>query len=238
MINNTLFGIWLKSIYKTSLIYYSLYKHFLKFFLQWLITKWILIISIIQKKKEGKKRNILHMKLTFITSYYQQLPLSSISIKKNSVINILHKKRGENLATWNTHKLAIKREVSEEVLGNGKMCYYTAEVSTCTVLRVSLTDFCDLHGLTGVRCNPYGYLWFLQIHLLSCSRSIAGVIANWQQFEYKEWNDCKLCFVCLLYIWVCYSGILYQNCVLQWCWQFVRIFLQIVRIFCHDLTDR
>ena len=37
---------------------------------------------------------------------------------------------------------------------------------------------------------------------------------------------------------MCYSGILYQNCVLQWCWQFVRIFLQIVRIFCHDLTDR
>ena len=28
-------------------------------------------------------------------------------------------------------------------------------------------------------------------HLLSYSRSIAGVIANWQQFEYKAWNDCK-----------------------------------------------
>ena len=25
-------------------------------------------------------------------------------------------------------------------------------------LRVSLTDFCDLHGLTGIQCNPYGYL--------------------------------------------------------------------------------
>ena len=25
-------------------------------------------------------------------------------------------------------------------------------------LRVSLTDFCDLHGLTGIRCNPYGFL--------------------------------------------------------------------------------
>ena len=25
-------------------------------------------------------------------------------------------------------------------------------------LRVSLTDVCDLHGLTGVRCNLYGYL--------------------------------------------------------------------------------
>ena len=25
-------------------------------------------------------------------------------------------------------------------------------------LGVSLTDFTDLDGLTGVRCNPYGYL--------------------------------------------------------------------------------
>ena len=25
-------------------------------------------------------------------------------------------------------------------------------------LHVSLTDVCDLHGFTGVRCNPYGYL--------------------------------------------------------------------------------
>ena len=25
-------------------------------------------------------------------------------------------------------------------------------------LSISLTDFCDLHGLTGVQCNPYGYL--------------------------------------------------------------------------------
>ena len=47
-------------------------------------------------------------------------------------------------------------------------------------------------------------------------------------------TSCVLFVYC---IWVCYSGILYQNCVLQWCWQFVRIILQIVRIFCHDLTD-
>ena len=48
-------------------------------------------------------------------------------------------------------------------------------------------------------------------------------------------TSCVLFVYC---IWVCYSGIIYQNCVLQWGWQFVRIFWQIVRIFCHDLTDR
>ena len=25
-------------------------------------------------------------------------------------------------------------------------------------LSISRMDFCNLHGLTGVRCNPYGYL--------------------------------------------------------------------------------
>ena len=35
-------------------------------------------------------------------------------------------------------------------------------------LSVSRTDVCDLHGLTGVPCNPYGYMYlcFLQIHTI------------------------------------------------------------------------
>ena len=28
-------------------------------------------------------------------------------------------------------------------------------------LCVSLMDFCDWHGLTGVRCNPYGYFMII-----------------------------------------------------------------------------
>ena len=110
-------------------------------------------------------------------------------------------------------------------------------------LRVNLTDFWDLHWLTGVRCNPYRYLWFLQIQTYNHSTLYIRYVVSlqWHQlcFVNTKVNDLwhnKLCFV--YYIWVCYSGILYQNCVLQWCWQFVRISLQIVRIFCHDLTDR
>ena len=108
-------------------------------------------------------------------------------------------------------------------------------------------DICDLHGLTGVQCNLYGYLWFLQIQTYNHSMLYIWTVVclQWQYwhqlcFVSTKVNDLshnKLCFVCLLYMGVL-SGILYQNCVLQWCWQFVRICLQIIRIFCHDLTDR
>ena len=114
-------------------------------------------------------------------------------------------------------------------------------------LRVRLTDFCDLHGLTGVRCNPYGYLWFLQIQTYNHSTLYIRTVVNlqWHQpaqlcFVSTKVNDLsqnKLCFVCLLYM-----GVLQRDPIPKLCfamvWQFVRISLQIVRIFCHDLTYR
>ena len=111
-------------------------------------------------------------------------------------------------------------------------------------LRVSLTDFCDLHGLTGVRCNPYGYLWFLQIqtyiHSTLYIRTVVSLQWHHLCFVNTKVNDLwhnKLCFVCLLYM-----GVLQRDpipklsfaMVLTICKDFV---LQIVRIFCHDLTE-
>ena len=46
--------------------------------------------------------------------------------------------------------------------GEGKLWIWNRGVNLYG-LSVSRTDFCDLHGLTGVRCNPYGYLLFLRI---------------------------------------------------------------------------
>ena len=49
--------------------------------------------------------------------------------------------------------------------GEGKLWIWNRGVNLYG-LSVSRTDFCDLHGLTGVRCNPYGYLLFLRIQNL------------------------------------------------------------------------
>ena len=87
-------------------------------------------------------------------------------------------------------------------------------------LRVSLTDFCDLHGLTGVRCNPYGYLWFLQIQTYNHSTLYIRTVVSlqWHQlcFVNTKVNDLwhKLFFVCLLYMGVTagsYSEIVFCN---------------------------
>ena len=48
--------------------------------------------------------------------------------------------------------------------GRGNTLDYVFKLGQCIRgvnlygLRVSLMDVCDLHRLTGVRCNPYGYL--------------------------------------------------------------------------------
>ena len=96
-------------------------------------------------------------------------------------------------------------------------------------LSICLTDFCDLHGLTGVQCNPYGYLWFLQIQTYNHSTLYIRTVVSlqWHQicFVSTKVNDPshnKLCFVCYC-IWVCYSWILYKNCFLQCWWQCVRL---------------
>ena len=80
-------------------------------------------------------------------------------------------------------------------------------------LRVSFTDVCDLHGLTGVRCNPYGYSWFLQIQTYNHSTLYIRTVVSlqWLQicFVNTKVNDLwhnKLCFVCLLYM-----GVLQQD---------------------------
>ena len=49
----------------------------------------------------------------------------------------------------------VKQTVGET--GSCRLCTYSRGVNLYG-LRVSLTDFCDLDGLTGVRCNHYGYL--------------------------------------------------------------------------------
>ena len=54
-------------------------------------------------------------------------------------------------------------------------------------LRVSVTNVCDLHGLTGVRCNLYGYLWFLQIQTYNHSTLYIRTVVSLQ------WR--QLCFV-------------------------------------------
>ena len=76
-------------------------------------------------------------------------------------------------------------------------------------LGVSLTDFTDLDGLTGVRCNPYGYLWFLQIQTYNHSTLYIRTVVSLQRhqicFVSTKVNDLwynKLCFVCLLYMGV------------------------------------
>ena len=84
---------------------------------------------------------------------------------------------------------------------------------------------------------------FCRFNLTIIPRFIFELLSVCNNTRYASWTrKLMICLTtsCVLFvycIWVCYSGILYQNCVLQWCWQFVRIFLQIVRIFCHDLTD-
>ena len=72
-------------------------------------------------------------------------------------------------------------------------------------LHVSLMDFCDLHGLTGVQCNTYGYLWFLQIQTYNHSTLYIRTVVSlqWHQlcFVNTKVNDLwhkKLCFVCIL----------------------------------------
>ena len=66
---------------------------------------------------------------------------------------------------------------------------------------------CDLHGLTGVRCNPYGYLRFLQIQTYNHSTLYIRTVVSfqWHQLCFVNtkvnylWHN-KLCFVCLLYM--------------------------------------
>ena len=106
-------------------------------------------------------------------------------------------------------------------------------------------DFCDLHGLTGVRCNPYGYWWSLQIQTYNHStlyiRTVVSLRWHWICFVNTNVNDLwhKLWFVCLLYM-----GVLQWSCIPKLCFAMVLtickvfFFFKIVRIFCHDLTDR
>ena len=57
-------------------------------------------------------------------------------------------------------------------------------------LSVSHTDFCDLHRLTGVRCNPYGYLRFLQIHTYNHSTLYIRTVVSlqWHQLCFVRWS--------------------------------------------------
>ena len=103
-------------------------------------------------------------------------------------------------------------------------------------LRVSLTDFCDLDGLTGVRCNPYGYLWFLQIQTYNHSTLYirTAVSLQWHQicFVSTKLNDLwynKLCFVCLLYM-----GVLQRDPIPKLC--FAMVFT-ICKDFFADCKD-
>ena len=75
-------------------------------------------------------------------------------------------------------------------------------------LRISLTDFCHLHGLTGVRCNPYGYLWFLQIQTYNHSMLYIRTVVT----KVNDLSHNKLCFVCLLYM-----GVLQQDPIPKMC---------------------
>ena len=97
----------------------------------------------------------------------------------------------------------------------------------------------------GVRCNPYGYLWFLQIQSYNHSTLYIRTVVSlqWHQLCFVNtkvnylWPN-KLCFVCLLYM-----GVLQQDPIPKLCFAMVLtickdFFGQIVRIFCHDLTDR
>ena len=121
-------------------------------------------------------------------------------------------------------------------------------------LSVSRMDFCDLHGLTGLRCNPYGYLWFLQIHTYNQSslyirtvvslqwhhlcfmgRSMLPLLTN-REHENKVSVSQQVMFCLLLYM-----GVLQRDPMPKLCFVMVltscKDFLQIVRIVCHDLTD-
>ena len=103
-------------------------------------------------------------------------------------------------------------------------------------LRVSLTDFCDLHRLTGVRCNLYGYLWFLQIQSYNHSTLYIRTVISlqWHQicFVNTKVNDMshnKLCFVCLLYM-----GVLQRDPIPKLCFAMV---LTICNDFFADCKD-
>ena len=82
---------------------------------------------------------------------------------------------------------------------------------------------------------------FLQIQTYNHSTLYIRTVASlqWHQlcFVSTKVNDLshnKLCFVCLLYM-----GVLQRDPIPKLCFAMVlTIFLQIVRIFCHDLTDR
>ena len=70
-------------------------------------------------------------------------------------------------------------------------------------LRVIVTDFCDLHGLTGVRCISYGYLWFLQIHSTLYIRTVVSL--QWHQicFVNTKVNDLSHKLFCLFIVYGC-----------------------------------
>ena len=118
------------------------------------------------------------------------------------------------------------------------------------LLMIHFNQRCHLVQFT---CKPYKFLRFartygrtmqsLRIFMIfadSNLQSFHALYSNCCQFamtpdmlhEHKsEWSVTQQVVFCLFIVYGCvYSGILYQNCVLQWCWKCVRIFLQIVMI--------
>ena len=110
---------------------------------------------------------------------------------------------------------------------------------------VNLYGFCDLHGLTGVRCNLYRYLWFLQIQTYNHSTLYIRTVLSlqWHQlcFVSTKVNDLshnKLCFVHLLFMGVLQRDPIPKLCfgmVLTICKDFFcrlyRFFVMILQIW-------
>ena len=106
-------------------------------------------------------------------------------------------------------------------------------------LRVSLTDFCDLHGLMGVQCNLYGYLWFLQIQTYNHSTLYIRTVVSlqWHQICFVStkvnylWHN-KLCFVRLLYM-----GVLQQDPIPKLCFAMVFTICKDLFTDCKDFLS-
>ena len=99
-------------------------------------------------------------------------------------------------------------------------------MSTCTVY--ACTDFCDLHGLTGVRCNPYRYLRFLQIQTYNHSMLYIRTVST----KVNDLSHKKLCFVCLLYM-----GVLQQDPIPKLCFAMVLTICKDLFADCKDFLS-
>ena len=100
-------------------------------------------------------------------------------------------------------------------------------------------DFSDLHGLTSVRCNLYGYLWFLKIQTYNHSTLYIRTVVSlqWHQlcFVNTKVNDLwhnKLCFVCLLYM-----GVLQRDPIPKLCFAMVLTICKDFFAHCKDFLS-